>query len=101
MLRQQPSGDLKVTRVPRGRGAFVDGLSGAPNGVYLVEIDPASYLGAGGFWVADVDIDDANGLAHVFQVLRNQLTKRPTHPYDIHELLLFYQKLDAGYTLEV
>lgn len=52
-------------------------------------------------WVADVDIDDANGLAHVFQVLRNQLTNRPTHPYDIHELLLFYQKLDPGYTLEV
>lgn len=49
MLRHQPSGDLQVTRVPRGKGAFVDGLSGAPNGVYLVEIDPASYLGAGGF----------------------------------------------------
>jgi hypothetical protein len=264
MLRQQPSGNLKVTRVPRGKGAFVDGLSGAPNGVYLVEIDPASYLGAGRFvsmaasgdtllsltfpidpvkvkravfpsfaslgvdtrrvlddatdvlsfpklagpalydafddtrkagflniaakslstpltnkrqvasyfrrivelrgdrffvvtsqelreevknsagaglfveapstlhhppagmqpagsfktpdhyanlqltfftngtdWVADVDIDDANGLAHVFQVLRNQLTNRPTHPYDIHELLLSYQKLDPGYRLEV
>jgi hypothetical protein len=264
MFRHQPSGDLKVTRVPRGKGAIVEGLSGAPDGVYLVEIDPASYLGAGGFvslaasgvtsfrltfpidpakvkrvnfpsfaalgadarrvlddakdvlgfpglagsalydalddirkagflnvaakslataltnrrqvasyfrrvlelrgdrffvvtsqelreevknsvgaglfeevpstlhhppagmdhagsfktpdhyanlqltfftngtdWVSDVDIDDANGLAHVFQVLRNQLTKRPTHPYDIHELLRFYQKLDAGYTLEV
>lgn len=52
-------------------------------------------------WTADVDIDDANGLGHVFQVLRNQLTNRPTHPYDIHELLLFHQKLDAGYTFEV
>jgi hypothetical protein len=264
MLRHQPSGDLKIARVPRGKGVFIDGLSGAPNGVYLVEIDPSSYLGAGAFvsiaasgvthfsltfpidpakvkravfpafaslvadarrvlddakdvlgfpglagsalygalddirkagflniaakslataltnkrqvasyfrrivelrgdrffvvtsqelreevknsvgaglfeevssllhhppagmehagsfktpdhyanlqltfftngtdWVSDVDIDDANGLAHVFQVLRNQLTKRPTHPYDIHELLLFHQKLDAGYTLEV
>jgi hypothetical protein len=37
----------------------------------------------------------------VFQVLRNQLTNRPTHPYDIHELLHFYQKLDPGYSLEV
>ncbi len=52
-------------------------------------------------WLTDVDIDDANGLAHVFQVLRNQLTNRPTHPYDIHELLLFHQKLDPGYALEV
>jgi len=44
--------------------------------------------------VADIDIDDAAGLGHVFQVLRNWLTQRPTHPYDIHEILVFHQKLD-------
>lgn len=49
-------------------------------------------------WRADIDIDDAAGIAHVFQVLRNQLTGRPTHPYDIHELLLFHQKIDPGYS---
>jgi hypothetical protein len=52
-------------------------------------------------WVADVDIDDANGLAHVFQVLRNQLTNRPTHPFDIHQILIHHQKLAPGYRLEV
>lgn len=51
--------------------------------------------------VADIDIDDAGGLGHVFQVLRNALTNRPTHPYDIHEILVFHQKLDPGYTFQV
>lgn len=52
-------------------------------------------------WVADIDIDDANGIAHLFQVLGNAVTGRPTHPYNIHELLVSYQKLDPGYTLVV
>lgn len=51
--------------------------------------------------VADIDIDDAAGLAHVFQVLRNSLTGRPTHPYDIHEILLSHQKLDPLYSFVV
>ena len=50
-------------------------------------------------WRADIDIDDANGLAHVFQVLHNELTGKPTHPYDIHEILVAFQKLDPGYQL--
>jgi len=32
--------------------------------------------------VADIDIDDAGGLGHVFQVMRNHLTRAPTHPFD-------------------
>jgi hypothetical protein len=50
-------------------------------------------------WRADVDIDDAGGIEHVFQVLRNALTGSPTHPYNIHQLLLQHQKLDPGYDL--
>lgn len=50
-------------------------------------------------WVADIDIDDANGLGHVFQVLRNELTGRPTHPYDIQQILKRHQQLDTGYRL--
>lgn len=42
---------------------------------------------AGDDYVADVDIDDAQGIEHVFQVIRNTATG-PTNPYDIHELLL-------------
>ena len=50
-------------------------------------------------FVADIDIDDAAGLEHVFQVVRNTLSGRPTHPYDIHEILLAYQEIDPGYDL--
>jgi hypothetical protein len=60
-----------------------------------------SFFSNGTDWVADVDIDDARGLEHVFQVLRNFLENRPTHPYDIHEILLCYQKIDPGYRLFV
>lgn len=51
--------------------------------------------------VADIDIDDASGLAHLFQVLRNHLSGRPTHPYDIHQILVHHQHLDPGYRLVV
>ena len=46
---------------------------------------------------ADIDIDDAAGLGHVFQVLRNWFTRRPTHPYDIAQILFKHQSVDAGY----
>jgi len=49
--------------------------------------------------VADIDIDDAAGLRHVFQVMRNHLTGSPTHPYNIHQILIKHQHLDPGYRL--
>ncbi len=52
-------------------------------------------------WRADIDIDDAAGLEHVFQVLRNHLTNSATHPFAIRELLVHHQKLDPGYELIV
>lgn len=52
-------------------------------------------------WMADIDIDDAAGLEHVFQVARNALTGRPTHPYDIHQILLRHQEIDSGFRLVV
>ncbi len=51
--------------------------------------------------VADIDIDDAAGLEHVFQVLRNKFSGSPTHPYNIHEILVGHQGLDPGYTFVV
>jgi hypothetical protein len=47
--------------------------------------------------VADVDIDDASGLEHVFQVIENALPGNSTHPYNIHQILVAHQKLDPGY----
>lgn len=51
----------------------------------------------GTMWRADVDIDDAGGLEHVFQVVRNSVSGRPTHPFDIHEILVAHQRLEPGY----
>jgi len=51
--------------------------------------------------VADIDIDDAAGIEHVFQVVHNAVSGQPTHPYNIHEILIGYQHLDPGYTFQV
>lgn len=48
---------------------------------------------------ADIDIDDAAGLGHVFQVARNHLTGEPTHPFNIQQILIAHQHLDPGYRL--
>lgn len=57
-----------------------------------------SFFMKGDECVADVDIDDAAGLEHIFQVLHNALPGNSTHPYNIHEILIAHQKLDPGYT---
>jgi len=47
----------------------------------------------------DADIDDAAGLGHTFQVLRNFVTNGVTHPYDIHQILTFRQEVTPLYDL--
>jgi hypothetical protein len=47
----------------------------------------------------DADIDDAAGLGHAFQVIRNFITHGTTHPYDIHEILAFRQQAALPYDL--
>ena len=48
-------------------------------------------------WMVDMDIDDAQGFEHLFQVVGNALTGLPTNPYNIHEILVEYQEIDPGY----
>lgn len=50
-------------------------------------------------FIGDIDIDDAQGVEHIFQVLRPIFTGKHTNPYDIHEILLAFQKVDPGYKL--
>jgi hypothetical protein len=52
-------------------------------------------------WMLDMDIDDAQGLEHIFQVIGNAVTQQPTHPYNIHEILVSFQHIDPGYRLLV
>jgi hypothetical protein len=59
------------------------------------------FMNDAGDCVADIDIDDAAGIEHVFQVLRNKLSGNPTHPYNIHEILVGYQHNDPGYTFQI
>jgi hypothetical protein len=47
----------------------------------------------------DADIDDAAGLGHAFQVIRNWVTDGTTHPYDIHQILVFRQDVTLPYDL--
>lgn len=56
-----------------------------------------TFFARGDEFVADIDIDDAGGLGHIFQVLRNHFTGNPTHPYNIHQILVQHQHLDPGY----
>jgi hypothetical protein len=56
-----------------------------------------TFFARGDEFVADIDIDDAGGLGHIFQVLRNHFTGSPTHPYNIHQILNQHQHLDPGY----
>lgn len=58
-----------------------------------------TFFTTGSDWCADIDIDDAAGLGHVFQVVRNHLKDTQTHPFDIHQILVAHQHLDPGYRL--
>lgn len=60
-----------------------------------------TFFAKGDDWVADIDIDDAAGLEHLFQVLDHKILKRHTHPFDIHEILIARQQIDPGYNFVV
>jgi hypothetical protein len=49
--------------------------------------------------LADIDLDDHKGLDHVADVLKHKFSGKDTDPYDIHEILRFFQQLDAEYRL--
>lgn len=53
----------------------------------------------GGAFLADIDLDDHTGLAHVADVLKHKFSGKNTDPYDIHQILWFSQQLDAEYRL--
>jgi hypothetical protein len=52
-----------------------------------------------GRMLADIDLDDHAGIAHAADVLRHRITGKKTHPYDIHQILNYFQSCDPGYSL--
>jgi hypothetical protein len=49
-------------------------------------------------FLADIDIDDHQGIQHAFDVLQHAVSGKDTNPFDIHEILIFFQSLDPGYS---
>lgn len=49
--------------------------------------------------MADIDIDDHQGIAHAADVLKHKITGQDTHPFDIHQILIFFQGVDPGYEI--
>jgi hypothetical protein len=47
----------------------------------------------------DTDVDDHQGIEHAFDVLHHAFTGDQTHPYDIHQILSYFYKMDLGYKL--
>jgi len=54
---------------------------------------------AAGAFFADIDLDDHSGVEHAFDVLKHRLSGDDTDPYNIHQILAFFQGLDPGYRL--
>ena len=52
-------------------------------------------------FLVDADIDEAQGLEHITQVVEHVTTGAMTNPFDIHEILLVTQGLDPGYEMIV
>ena len=50
---------------------------------------------ATGRFAADVDIDEASGIGHGFEVIRNKIGNQRTNPYLVRELLLLHHPAGA------
>ena len=51
-------------------------------------------------WQAELDLDEAQGLRHVFHVLDHAVRRRRSHPFHLYDLLLA-QGIDPGYDVRV
>lgn len=49
--------------------------------------------------LADIDLDDHSGIKHAADVLKHKITRVNTNPYDLHQILVYFQGIDPGYRL--
>lgn len=49
--------------------------------------------------LADIDLDDHTGIKHAADVLKHKITSANTNPYDLHQILVYFQGIDPGYRL--
>ncbi len=89
-LHQFPDGWASVT----GADSFKTLRDSAGN----IQFTFAEKEGEDGY-LADIDLDDHKGLAHIADVLKHKFSGKNTDPYDIHQTLWFAQQLDPEYRL--
>ncbi|MFQ5738098.1 MAG: hypothetical protein ACE5JX_03740 [Acidobacteriota bacterium] len=99
-----------VRSYPKGFQAVSGALHNFPDGWNLIDPDGSfkTHDSAGnlqltfaedaaGQFMTDIDIDDHQGIEHAADVLKHKITGKDTHPYDIHQILVFFQGIDPGY----
>lgn len=60
------------------------------------EDDAGEFLAQGRI-MSDTDIDDHQGIQHAFDVIKHTINSSDSDPYDIHQILVFFQGVDPGY----
>lgn len=50
-------------------------------------------------FMVDADLDDHQGIEHALDVLKHRFSGGKTHPFDIHQVLTYFQGIDPGYRL--
>lgn len=68
-------------------------LNNAGNIQFTFATNPA------GASLADIDLDDHTGIKHAADVLKHKITGSNTNPYDLHQILVYFQGIDPGYRL--
>jgi hypothetical protein len=62
----------------------------------FAEDDAGEFRGQGKI-MSDTDIDDHQGIQHAFDVIKHTVSSSDSDPYDIHQILAFFQGIDSGY----
>lgn len=92
-----------VDRVPSDLHHPPAGFESYENGVSIKTRDAvanlqiSTFVGPSGDVIADVDLDEARGFRHVFEVVKNHATGSKTDPVEILSLLVAVQNIDPGY----
>jgi hypothetical protein len=101
-LRKFPE---KFKKVSGGLHNFPDGSTPVSQDNSFKSLEKAGNIqltfatNATGGSVADIDLDDHAGIKHASDVLKHKITGKDTDPYDIHQILVYFQHLDPSYRL--
>lgn len=81
---------------PAGFESYENGISVKTRDA-VANLQISTFVGPSGDVIADVDLDEARGFRHVFEVVKNHATGSKTDPVEILSLLVAVQNIDPGY----